>query len=176
MSFINPKNVLEQISIEPGSKAADFGCGHGSLTIGLAKLVGKDGVVHAIDVLKSCLESVKSRASLENLNNLNLIRANLEVLGSTGIGDNSLDLVLMANVLFQSPLKQEIFREAHRVLKPGSRVIVVDWKIKDTRIGPESKHRVEPDDIKNMAQKTGFSYKREFDAGEYHFGLEFVKE
>ena len=151
MSFINPKNVLEQINIKPCFKVADFGCGHGGLGIDLAKLVGENGIIHAIDIRESALENLKSKASLENLNNLNLIRANLEVLGSTGIGENSLDLVLMANVLFQNKLKENILKEASRVLKHEARAIVIDWKDKDTKIGPEKKYKIAPEDIKNIA-------------------------
>lgn len=175
MSFINPDNVIKELNLKPGMSVADFGCGSGSLTILMAKAVGKAGRIFAIDVLISALESVQGKAKLENIRNIKTIRSNLEIFKNSGLDNESMDLVLLANILFQSKLKKEILQESKRVLKPGARAVIIDWNQGVNNIGPPKEMRIDKNKIKNTAQELGFKLEREFDLGEYHFGMKFTK-
>ena len=173
--FINPQKVIEQIGLKEGMKVADFGCGHGYFTIPVAKLVGSEGKVYAIDVLLEALEAVRSRAQLEGAANIETVRGNLEIAGGSGLPDNSVDFVLLHNVLFQAQKKSEIIKEAKRVLKLGGIFALVDWQKELAAIGPESGWRLSFDEARALAQEERFVFNRSFDAGQYHFGLIFVK-
>ena len=175
MSFINPKQVIDNLNLKPGMRVADFGCGSGDITILMAKTVGDSGEVFAIDVLISALESVQGKASLENIRNIKTIRSNLEILKNSGLDNNSMDLVLLANILFQSKLKKNIIEEAKRVLKSGARVVIIDWKSFAEKLGPPKNLRVNKEKIKKIAKQLDFKISREFDLGEYHFAMELVK-
>ncbi|MFH1392734.1 MAG: class I SAM-dependent methyltransferase [bacterium] len=164
--FLNPQQLVNQLNIKPGMRIADFGCGSGNITIILARLVGSDGDIIAIDVQKSALESVKSRADLENLSNIKLVRANLETANSSGLEDNSVDLVLLANILFQSPNQKAIIQEAERVVKENSCIVVVDW------LKTKTPYQTSPKKIKQMV---GLKFEKTILAGDYHFGLVFRK-
>jgi len=173
--FINPQKVIEQIGLKEGAKVADFGCGHGYFTIPVAKLVGKEGKVYAVDILLEALEAVRSRAQLENAPNIETVRGNLEAANGSRLPDNSVDLVLLHNVLFQTQKKLEIIKEARRTLKQGGTFVLIDWKKEVAAIGPRDGGRLSFDEARALGQEAGFVFNRVFDAGRYHFGLVFFK-
>lgn len=173
--FINPQKVIEQIGLKEGMKVADFGCGHGYFTLPVAKLVGRDGKVYAVDVLLEALEEVRSRAQLEGAVNIETVRGNLEMAGGSGLPDGSADLVLLHNVLFQTQKKSEVLKESKRVLKLGGIFVLVDWQKEMAAIGPQGGWRLSFDEARALAQEEGFVFNRVFDVGRYHFGLIFTK-
>ena len=160
MSFINPDNVIKELQLQPGMSVADFGSGSGSITVLMAKAVGDSGQVFAIDVLISALESVQGKAKLENIRNIKTIRSNLEIFKNSGLDNESMDLVLMANILFQSKLRKNILQEAKRVAKSGAKIIIIDWEpminyiLKDLPVGRPyylGIYHVGPDSLLNWA-------------------------
>ncbi|MBU4142393.1 class I SAM-dependent methyltransferase [Patescibacteria group bacterium] len=173
--FINPEKVIGQLDIKPGMVVADFGCGHGYFTLPMAKIVGPEGRVWAVDVLPEALEAVRSRAQLEGAVNIETSRGNLEINGGSRLADNFVDLVLLHNVLFQSQKKSDIIKEARRVLKIGGVFVLVDWNKEPSTIGPPGGWRLSLDEAKALAAEEGFAFNKVFDAGEYHYGLMFIK-
>ena len=171
-SFLNPEQVLDQLELKLDMVAAEFGCGSGGFAFPLAKRL-EDGLVYAIDIQQAPLSALKSRALLENIVNIRVIRSDLEKPRGSTLTEFSLDLVLIPNVLFQVDNKDAIIIEAKRVLKTGGKIVVIDWK-KSASQGPE-KGRIFPEEIKEMAEKIGLELKREFQAGKYHYGLIFIK-
>jgi len=173
MEFLNPEQILNQLDLSAsGMLAADFGCGIGGWAIPLANKL-KDGRVYAIDVQEEALSALKMKAEMAKATNIKAIKANLEGGLSSLIQNNLLDLVLLTNLLFQVKNKKEIIEEAKRVLRPGGRILIVDWK-PDSAVGP-SEGRVDPAKVKEMAEGLGFSFDKEVSAGNYHYGLVFIK-
>jgi len=172
--FIDPGSIVGGFGVQQGMKIADFGAGSGYFTILLGQLVGEGGVVVALDVLDSALDTIRSKTELNGLNNIRTVRADLEVLGSTELSDESQDIVLMANILFQSQKKEEISREAHRILVPNGKLFVIDWK-KGAGGGPPDNLRLLPGDMQRVIEEAGFNLESSFDAGYYHYGLKFIK-
>ena len=173
--FMNPDVIVESFGLQPGMKVADFGSGSGYFAILMAKKIGENGVVTAVDIMESALETVRARSSAGGLNNLQTIRADLEVLGGSGLADNSQDMVLLANVLFQSNKRPEVVKESKRVLAPGGTLIFIDWKKGSGGVGPPEASRVDDQEIKSIFENEGLSFVREIDAGAFHYGLIYKK-
>ncbi len=172
MDFLNPEQVLNQLELTDGMLAADFGCGIGGWAIPLANKL-KNGRIYAIDIQEDALSALRMKADIAKVRNIKPIKADLEGgLGSL-IQNNLLDLVLMTNLLFQAKNKKALFQEAKRVLKSGGRVLVIDWKT-DAAVGPP-KGRIDSGTIKTIAEDLSFSFKKEVSAGNYHYGLVFIK-
>lgn len=173
--FINPEGIVDSFGLKPGMRVADFGCGSGYFTLLMAKKVSPSGTATALDILESVLEVVRTKAVAAGLNNLQTVRANLEVLGSSGLSDSSQDLVLIANILFQSEKRLEILREAQRVLAPGGFLVVIEWKKEGGGFGPPAEYRLDSGEIKSLAIGMGYAFVKDLDAGAYHFGLVFKR-
>lgn len=172
--FLRPDNVIKKFGIKKGMKIADFGCGAGYFTISMAKIIGEDGRIYALDVLKTALESVRSNAKSEGLLNIEPVWSNLENLGGSKLGDDFVDLALLANILFQSSKKADIIKETKRILKKGGKLIVIEWQ-KNQPMGPPENFIVNKDLVRDLAKKEGFKFKKEFPAGKHHWGAIFIK-
>jgi ubiquinone/menaquinone biosynthesis C-methylase UbiE len=116
------EKVLKHIGIEKGQKVLDFGCGHGNYTIPVARLVGEQALVYALDEDKATLDQLMSKVKSIGLKNI----TRLDPLDKTRIGlDNeSVDVVLLYDVLHyyyfhKENDRRQLLREVYRVLKPN---------------------------------------------------------
>lgn len=171
--FLNPQKVMENIQILPGTKLADFGVGNGDFAIAASKMVGKNGIIYAIDIKKEALEVLKGRAMLFGIHNLDFIRMDLENPTSTTLKEQSVDYVIIASALFQIASKENVVREAFRILKPEGKVIFIEWLKEKTIIGPPFDARIGKEEAKSLFEIRGFIFDREFYAGDYHYGMIF---
>jgi ubiquinone/menaquinone biosynthesis C-methylase UbiE len=129
-------------------------------------------MVYAVDILESALDSVRGKAKFFSLLNIETIRGNLEKDKGSGLKDACCDMVILANVLFQSPNKPAILKEAKRVLRKSGKAVIIEWK-EDAPFGPQTRYRVGKEDLKSMAKEAGFVLEKEFPAGSSHYGLVF---
>jgi ubiquinone/menaquinone biosynthesis C-methylase UbiE len=168
--FLKPKEILNRLELRDDIIAADFGSGSGGWVLPLAKKL-EEGKVYAIDILEEPLSALISQAKAQKIINIETQIQDVE--RGVAIGDESCDLVLMTNLLFQCDDKKKVLEEGKRVLKPGGRILVVDWE-KDTPIGPKE-GRVSVEEVKNVAQELGLKVGKEFPAGIYHYAIILVK-
>lgn len=174
--FLSPDVIIKQLKLEAGDHVADFGAGHGFFTIPMARAVGGDGKVFAIDVQKPVLDIIRAKAKVDHLLNIEPVWGNLEEIGGSKLKDKFIDVVIVANVLFQAEDKFTLLREAYRILKEGGRLAVVEWDMSSTSLGPPIAIRIPKDEVKKFVLSTGFSFDREIPTGAHHFGLLFVKK
>jgi len=174
--FLNPVTVKDSFGVSAGMKVADFGSGSGEFALVLSKMVGEGGLISAIDVREEPLESLEEKVKDKGLENIEILRADLEVPGGTGLKDISQDVVLIINVLFQSKQKSDIIKEAHRVLKLNGKLVLVDWEEEGGELGPPKELRTDSKIMKDMVIKEGFKLSGTFDAGSLHYGMLFMKE
>lgn len=172
--FLNPGEALKQLNISKGMQVADFGCGAGYFVIPMAKIVSEQGKVYALDVQDPALESVRSKAKIEGLFNIVTRRCNLEILNSSGLDNNSMDLVLLSNILFQSDNKPGIIKEAVRVLKNGGEMAIIDWRANQP-LGPSKELIVPIENIRKIVEENGLTFKKDISVDKYHWGMIFAK-
>ena len=172
--FLNVEKIVDQLDIKPDMIIADFGAGHGFFSIAFAKKTGSSGQIFAVDVLPSALEAIRSRARLEGLFNIKLIKGDLEKVGGSTLPEESCDIVFIANLLFQVPDNSELIGEAYRILKKGGELIVVEWK-PYISMGPQKEQRLSEEEVKQLISPKGFNESGQIDACSHHYGLIFIK-
>jgi len=174
--LLDAEKLLTRVGVRIGYIVADLGCGtSGHFVIPAVKLVGPSGKVYAVDILKSALNGVESRAKLEGLTGIETVWADCEVPRGVKIADNSIDVVLVINNLFQSKKRAAFLWEASRIAKPGGKVVLVDWKPAASPLGPPAESRVAPEAAKAAAMSIGLKYSEAFEPGQYFWGLVFSK-
>ena len=173
--FVDPEKAVEALDLRPGMKAADFGCGAGFYTIPLARRLGEAGKVYAFDIRPEALGVARSKARESGFSNVETVRTDLEAEEATHLKEKSVDAVLISNILFQVENKAAVAREAFRILKPGGELMVVEWAEEKNSFGPPVKARLDRKAAEEFFLKAGFTFRKEFPAGEHHYGLIFKK-
>ncbi len=175
--FVSPEQNIAHISLRPNMRVADFGVGSGAYALLVAKKIAEEnGQVFAIDVQKDLLDRVKSEAERLKLSNLEFIWADIETKNGTKLADDSIDAAVVSNVLFQVESKTGLIAEVKRVLKPGGQVLLIDWTDSFGGMGPDQNMIVSADNARLLFTNAGFAVRKDFDAGDHHYGLILQKQ
>ena len=122
LRYRNPSETLGAFHFQPGDCLLDLGCGVGTFTEEMARMVGSDGCVHAVDIQAPLLEVTRRRLDAAELGQ----RARLHHPGAHDLplADESVDLAVLIASLAQMPNPYAALREVWRVLRPGGRIAV----------------------------------------------------
>ena len=170
--FIDPNKILDKLELREDMQAVDFGCGSGGWVIPLAQRL-EEGSVCALDIMEEPLSALRAKIEMARLVNIKIIQSDIENQNGSKLTTDSLDLVLITNLLFQVEDEKAVLTEAKRILKSGGKILVVEW-LADSSLGPKEK-RVSAKKVKQLAIEIGFKLEEEFGAGACHYGLIFIK-
>ena len=128
--FLSPKDTLAEVDIKPASNILDYGCGPGSYTTDAARLVGSSGKVYALDIHPLAIQRVQKIAAKKGLTNIVTILSDC----TTGLPNESIDVVLLYDILHSLNESDKILAELHRVLKPDGILSFNDHHLKENEI------------------------------------------
>ncbi|HEY4494472.1 MAG TPA: methyltransferase domain-containing protein [Candidatus Paceibacterota bacterium] len=170
--FSDPEKNIALLGITDGMKVVDLGAGSGFYTIESAKKVGGRGRVYAVDVVQDLLNKLKNSAGLIGLRNIEIVWGNIEKIGGTKLREGIADRAIISNTLFQvAPEDRDnLALETKRILKPGGKLLVVDWEA-GSPFGPKT--LVPKMLAQGIFEKVGFIVEKNFDAGDHHYGIIF---
>ena len=119
--------------LEPGMRVLDFGCGPGTITVGLAKLV-EPGEVHGLDMEESQIEIARAAAADGGHDNAAFHVGNVLDLP---FEDSSFDVAHCHAVLMHVPDVRAVLAEVRRVLKPGGIVAGREMIVSSSFVEPD---------------------------------------
>lgn len=116
--------ALEDIGIEAEGKTLQVACAYGDLTPTLRERIADNGQLHVIDVLPIQLQNLKRKLPPDT--RISLFQRDSAALG---FADASYERVLVFFLLHEQPeaVRRRTLEEACRVVKPGGKVIIVDY-------------------------------------------------
>jgi ubiquinone/menaquinone biosynthesis C-methylase UbiE len=155
------RKILDLAQFQPSEAVLDIGCGTGSMTQLIRQRVGATGKIYGIDPGPKQIARAQAKANQSRLS----ITYQVGVIERLPYPDQSFDAVLSTFVMHVLPdeLKQQGLAEIVRVLKPGGRVIIVDFKRPESSAQPSEKpEHTGPwksgvQDQPGFLQATGFS-------------------
>lgn len=118
----NPTKLYSSY-IGPGDTAMDVGCGMGYNAIGMAKIVGDQGRVIAVDLQPEMLEVLARRAAKAGV--AHRIRTYNCRADSIGVSD-TVDFAVAFWVFHEVPDVASLMREVHACLRPGGKFLVAE--------------------------------------------------
>lgn len=117
--------TIDASGVRPGNKVLDLAGGTGDLTAKFSQLVGKDGQVVLADINSSMLNVGRDKLRDRGLvQNIEYVQANAQHLP---FEDNTFDIITIAFGLRNVTDKDEALRSMYRVLKPGGRLLVLEF-------------------------------------------------
>lgn len=164
----DPEGILSGIGLKPGLTIADIGCGGGFFALPAARIVGENGKVYALDVNAGLIEGIKRQAAEEGLKNLHLTAGRGE---DNVVCEHCADIVFFGMALhdFQDPAR--VLENAAKAIKPGGRLVNLDWKKEPMELGPPLRIRYDTATATRLIKEAGFTVVTTKDSGPYHYVL-----
>lgn len=135
----NPQALLDSLEIIPGMIVADIGAGSGYFSFPLAKKVGPGGMVLAVDIQKQMLEIIRQRSAQQRVQNVIPLLGNSQ---DPGLSSESVDLAILVDVYHEFSHPWEMLRGIYSALKPGGRLVLVEYRGEDPRIPIARLHKM----------------------------------
>ena len=140
--------LIAALGLHPGMSVADVGAGTGYIARRMAAIVGPRGAVYAVDVQP---EMVRMLADMAKRDGLAQIRPLLGREDDTALPPSSIDLAIMVDVYHELAFPREVLASIVRALRPGGRVVFVEYRAEDPRVPIKPLHKMSVAQVRREA-------------------------
>lgn len=123
--YTRRKEIVAACRIRLGQTVADIGAGTGLFTRLFAEAVGPEGRVVAVDIAPEFLDHIRATSREAGKRNVETLLCAAE---STGLPPDSVDLAFICDTYHHFEFPQKTMASLYRAVKPGGRVILVDFR------------------------------------------------
>ncbi|QZA32815.1 methyltransferase domain-containing protein [Hydrogenibacillus sp. N12] len=148
---LRPEALLDLLAIGPADDVADVGCGPGFFTLPAARRTR--GTVYGIDIAPEMLEHLAENARSAGASN---VRPVLSPAAPIPLPDHAVDRAIAAFVLHEVPDLSAALAEIRRLLRPGGRLLVVEWDARPMPVGPPLEERLPRERLLEALAAAGF--------------------
>lgn len=142
--------ITDILKVAPGMTCVDLGCGAGAVSIPLAQAVGENGRVYAVDVNTDVLDIIRRKNPSANLV---ILQRSAD---DTGLEAGIADICVMVLFLHEVP-PEGVLAEAYRLLKPGGRVLALEWRMDLDSPRPPKNERISVERMEQLMTGAGLT-------------------
>lgn len=152
--------LVEALELAPGEVVADIGAGTGYLARRMAVRVAPGGRIYAVDVQPRMVELLRQQVASAGLAN---VEPRLGAVDDVGLPAGSVDIAVMVDVYHELEYPFEVLASIIRALKPGGRVVFVEYRAEDPRVPIKPLHRMSEAQIRREASPHPLAWERTLD-------------
>ena len=131
--------LLAALNLKPGQIVCDMGCGNGFYTLQLAKLVGDQGRVLAVDIQSEMLHLLSERAKEANITNIELVQGTQV---DPKLPAGGVDLILLVDVYHEFSHPDQMLTAMRTALKPKGRIALAEFRLEDREVPTKLLHKM----------------------------------
>ena len=155
-----PSKAIASLRIKPGQTVADIGAGSGYYSVLLAGAVGATGRVYATDIQPEMLALIKKKLDALPIPQIQLV---VGTTSETRLPDGSVDLALMVDVYHELSEPQVFLRSLKRALKPGGRLVLIEFRKEDRRVPIREEHKMTVREARTELEAEGYKFQEVID-------------
>ena len=164
MEALDPFRILSHCPVNPRDTVADIGCGPGFFTLPLAKFL-INGKVFALDTSDEMIEACQSRLDEALMGNTEVMKCGEY---EFPVAPATVDGLFIAFVVHHPSDRVRLLTAAKEMLKPRGWCFILEWQKKETESGPPRAVRITPDELRQIAEDSGFRVQSSRDINDEH--------
>jgi len=155
----NVTDSYKQLKLTAGMTVCDMGCGNGFWSLPMAKDVGPEGRVLAVDIQSQMLDKLRTRAGKLELENIEPVLGELD---NPNLPEHQVDLLLMVDVYHEFSHPESMLWGIRRALVSEGVVALLEYREEDPDVPIKPLHKMSKVQIMKEYQQNGFKLVREY--------------
>jgi len=148
--------MVEALKFHDGEVVADIGCGSGYVSRKISKKVGATGRIYGVDIQPEMLALLAKRMAMFRITNVQPVRGTIT---DPQLPPASCDTMIMVDVYHEFDHPYEIIENMIRELKPGGRIVFVEYRMEDPDVPIKLVHKMSEAQVKKeMAVHSQLSF------------------
>ena len=136
-TFIDAREIIKSLGLKGNEVFMDAGCGDGHVAMIAHDLLDEDAIIYAVDIYDASIEDMQKEVDEKGIKNIIPICA--DATEHIDVEDDFVDVILLINVWHHFNVARkmdEATLELKRILKPGGRIAVMEYKKEEARHRP----------------------------------------
>lgn len=154
------ETLLKELQLKPGMTVCDMGCGNGFYALKMAKLVGADGSVLAVDIQPGMLRLLQARAEENEITNVKEV---LSTIVDPKLPKNKVDLILCVDVYHEFSHPEHMLKAMRESLSKDGVIALAEYREEDPEVPIKPLHKMSKKQILKEYSANGLKLVREFD-------------
>lgn len=153
------REAFKQLEIRAGMTVCDLGCGNGFWTLPLARAVGEEGRVLAVDIQREMLQKLRARSAKAKLDNIEPVFGKVD---DPNLPAGEVDLVLLVDVYHEFSHPESMLGGIRQSLRDDGVIALLEYRAEDDTVPIKPLHKMSKVQILKEYERNGFKLVREY--------------